>query len=267
MMPKKLLLTVTGLAAACALLSFAAAGRSGRARSAPAASAASRKPGPGYGSYLQVAGVKPMEYDAATRGARRDGDAWVLGAVDLEAIRQVVEEPRDLDALAAADPKWVPTQTWKLRHGGASPFAVAKEHCGARHLVRMEDLCRADIDVVVERKSDEDGQVVYARPRTPDDATEECRAYADCVARTAWLSRPTPLPEEPSPYYAFKAGDVRVPLHGSKDDWLQSFESDIKLIQDNLEGLRHLDQSDPNVRQNIELQEDLLEHLEWMASL
>jgi hypothetical protein len=267
MMPKKLLLTVTGLAAACALLSFAAAGRVGRPRPGQQASSAARKPGPGYGSYLQVAGVQPMEYDAATRGARRDGDAWVLGDIDLESVRQLVEEPRDLDALAAADPKWVPTQTWKLRHGGATPFAIAKEHCGARHLVNMEDLCRADIDVVVERKSDEDGHVVYARPRTTEDATDECRAYADCVARNAWLTRPTPLPGEQSPYYAFKAGDVRVPLHGTKADWQQSFESDIKLIKDNLAGLKHLDQSDPNVQQNIELQEDLLAHLEWMASL
>lgn len=268
MTPKKLAYTVAGLVAACALLSYGASERLGGLRSGSSNTASARPQGPGYGSYLQIAGVRALDYDSAEQGARRDGDAWVLGDIDLAGAREAIEAPEDLDQLAAADPKrWMATQTWKLRHGGASPFAVAREHCGARHLLRLEAPCMADIDVVVERRGPGDGRVVYARPRAAEAATDECRAYADCVAKNAWLDREAPLPDESRPLYSFKAGDVRLPLHGTKADWQASMHADIELVTGNLAALRRLDLSDPSVRQNIELQEDLLEQLEWMASL
>lgn len=268
MTPKKLALTAAGLAAACVLLAYAAPGVLGRTRTGQRGSAAANTKGiAGYSSYLQIAGITPMEFDAADKGARRDGDAWVLGDVDLDAVREAAEHPQDLDTLAAEDPKWVPTQTWKLRHGGASPFAVAKEHCSAQHLVRMESMCKADVDVVVEREGPGDGKVVYARPRVGDEGSVECRAYADCVAKNAWLARPTPLPDDDDGYYGFQAGDVRLPMSGTKAEWQATMQADIELVTGNLAALRKLDPSDPNVRQNIELNEDLLEQLEWMLSL
>jgi hypothetical protein len=191
----------------------------------------------------------------------------VLGDVDLEAVRAAVAEPQDLDVLAGDDPRWIPTQTWKLRHGGASPFAVAKEHCSARHLAQMEAMCKADISVVVERQGPGDGHVVYAKPTLGADATDDCRAYADCIAKNAWLDRQTPLPDDHAPHYAFQAGDVRLPMHGTKADWQTSLRSDIQLVSDNLTALRRLDLADPQIRQNLELQQDLLEQLEWMAGL
>lgn len=267
MTSKKLVLTFAGLAAVCSLLSYAASERLGRVRAGSAVAAAAGRSGPGYGSYLQIAGVQPLEYDAATRGARRDGQAWVLGDVDLEAVRAAAEAPQDLDLLAEADPRWIPTQTWKLRHGGASPFALAKEHCSARHLAAMEAMCKAEISVVVERQSASEGHVVYALPRLDPDATDDCRAYADCVAKNAWLDRPTPLPPDRGPHYAFQAGDIRLPMYGTKAEWQGSLRSDIQLVSDNLTALRRLDLDDPHIRQNLELQQDLLEQLEWMAAL
>lgn len=275
MTPKKLVLTFVGIAAVCALLSYAASGRAERPSGRGSAAAAARRAGPGYGSYLQIAGVQPLDFDAATKGARRDGDAWVLGDVDLEAVRAAASDPQDLDVLADEDPRWIPTQTWKLRHGGASPFAVAKEHCSARHLVQMEQMCKADLSVVVERQSSGEGKVVYARPIVPPDSTDDCRAYADCIAKNAWLDRPTPLPDEPIRHYAFLGGDVRLPMHGTKDEWQASLRADIESIAENLAALRQLvsrpppgfDPNDPRVHQNLELQQDLLEQLEWMATL
>lgn len=267
MTSKKLVLTFAGLAAVCALLSYGASERLGQLHGGPTAAAASRRLGPGYGSYLQIAGVQPLDFDAANKGARRDGDAWVLGDVDLEAVRAAAAEPQDLDVLAGDDPRWIPTQTWKLRHGGASPFAIAKEHCSARHLGQMEEMCKADVSVVVERQGPGEGKVVYARPTVPESASDDCRAYADCIAKNAWLDRPSPLPDDLTPHYAFQAGDVRLPMHGTKADWQTSLRSDIQLVSDNLTALRRLDLDDPHIRQNLELQQDLLEQLEWMAAL
>jgi hypothetical protein len=267
MTSKKLAFTIASLAAVCALLSYAASVRLGGLRGSATASAAARSPGPGYGSYLQIAGVQPMDYDAANKGARRDGDAWVLGDVDLEAVRAAAAAPEDLDRLAEADPKWIPTQTWKMRHGGASPFAVAKEHCSARHLAQMEAMCKADISVVVERQSAGEGHVVYARPTLGDGATDDCRAYADCIAHNAWLDRPTPLPDGRTIYHAFQAGDIRLPMHGTRDEWQTSLRSEIELVSANLSALRRLDLADPQMRQSFDLQQDLLEQLEWMAAL
>ncbi|MBZ5715983.1 hypothetical protein [Nannocystis pusilla] len=264
---KKLAFTFAGLAAVCALLSYAASERVGGLRGSPTASAAARTPGPGYGSYLQIAGVQAMDYDAATKGARRDGDAWVLGDVDLEAVRAAAAAPEDLDRLAEADPRWIPTQTWKLRHGGASPFALAKEHCSARHLAQMEGMCKADLSVVVERRGAGEGHVVYARPTLGDDATDDCHAYADCIARNAWLDRPTPLPTGSDTYRAFQAGDIRLPMHGTREEWQTSLRAEIEVVSDNLTALRRLDLADPQMRQSLDLQQDLLEQLEWMASL
>lgn len=267
MSTRKLVFTLAGLAAVCALLSYAASERLGGLRGGATASAATRSAGPGYGSYLQIAGVQPRDYDAANTGARRDGDAWVLGDVDLEAVRAAAAAPEDLDRLAEADPKWIPTQTWKMRHGGASPFAMAKEHCSARHLAQMEAMCKADISVVVERQSPGDGHVVYARPTLGDEATDDCHAYADCIARNAWLDRATPLPDGRTRYHAFQAGDIRLPMHGTKDEWQTSLRSEIELVTDNLTALRRLDPADPQIRQSLDLQQDLLEQLEWMAAL
>lgn len=266
MSTKKLALAFAGLAAVCVWYSSKDSAGVGAVRGGSTAAAA-RSTGPGYGSYLQIAGIKPMDYDAANKGAHRDGDAWVLGDVDLEAVRVAAAAPEDLDLLAAADPKWIPTQTWKLAHGGASPFAIAKEHCSARHLAQMEVLCKADISVVVERQSTTDGHVVYAKPTLGADATDDCRAYADCIARNAWLDRPTPLPPGGSTYHAFQAGDVRLPMHGTKEEWQASLRSEIELVSDNISALRRLDLNDPQIRQSLELQQDLLEQLEWMAAL
>jgi hypothetical protein len=267
MSTRKLVFTLTGLAAVCALLSYAASERLGGLRGGSTASAAAHSTGPGYGSYLQIAGVQPMDYDAADKGARRDGDAWVFGDVDLEAVRAAAAAPEDLDRLAEADPKWIPTQTWKMRHGGASPFALAKEHCSARHLAQMEAMCKADISVVVERRSTDEGHVVYARPTLGDEATDDCHAYADCIARNAWLDRAAPLPDGRTPYHAFQAGDIRLPMHGTRDEWQVSLRSEIELVTDNLTALRRLDLADPQIRQSFDLQQDLLEQLEWMAAL
>ncbi len=266
MQTKQLLTVVVGVSAVCALLSLAVSGAlpgfgrgAGKRSAAPAA--------PTYASYLQVVGVQPMDFDRASAGTRRDGDAWVLGDVDLAAARALADDAQDLDLLARADEKWVPTQTWKLRHGGASPFAVAKEHCSMQHLHRMESLCKNDLDVVVERTGDREGRVVYARPRYADDMDDECRAYADCVAHNAWLGRESPLPADVGELHGFKAGDVHIPLQGSKAEMQAGFQESIDVCKRNLTALHRLDQSDSNIIQNIALNEDLLEQLEWLMHL
>lgn len=240
----------------------------GRSRGARAHSG---PPPPTYASYLQMAGIKPMDLDAANRGARPDGDAWVLGDVDLEAARELAAKPQDLDVLAHSDHKWISTQTWKLRHGGASPFAEAKEACSMRHLVRMENPCMSNVSVVIERESDEEGRVVYAKPRHSADADDECRAYTDCMAHHAWLGRTTPLPDTEGAsdeMFGFKAGDVRFPLQGTKDDLAATMTDDVQACQRQLAILRKLDPAtDPFIEQNITLYEDLLEHSEWLLSL
>jgi hypothetical protein len=225
-------------------------------------------PAPTYASYLQMAGVRPMDLDAANRGARPDGDAWVLGDIDLEAARALAAAPQDLDTLAHSDPRWIPTQTWKLRHGGATPFAEAKEACSIRHLVTMQNACMSNVSVVVEPDGEGEGRVVYAKPKLGDNADDECRAYTDCVAHHAWLGRATPLPPDTDELLAFKAGDVRFPLQGTKDDLQAVMNDDIAACRRNLTALSKLDPaSDPFIEQNITLYEDLLEHSEWLLSL
>lgn len=267
MRAKHILTVAAGVTAVCALLSLAVSGAlpgAGRARVARGTAAA---PAPTYASYLQVVGIEPMAFDAANTGARRDGDAWVLGDIDLEQARDLAEHSQDLDLLAQSDPRWIPTQTWKLRHGGASPFAVAKEHCGMQAFHRMENLCHNDLDVVVERTDADLGRVVYARPRYTDAMDDECRAYADCVARNAWLGRESPLPADAGAHYGFKAGDIHMPVQGSKTELQAGFQDSIAVCKRNLTALRRLDQSDPIITQNIILNEDLLEQLEWLMSL
>lgn len=237
----------------------------GRSRGARAHS---KPPAPTYASYLQMAGIKPMDLDAANRGARPDGDAWVLGDVDLEAARALAEKPQDLDNLAHSDHKWISTQTWKLRHGGATPFAEAKEACSIQHLGTSQSGCMSNLAVVIERESDDEGRVVYAKPRLGNDADDECRAYTDCMAHHAWLGRTTPLPKGNEDLMSFKAGDVRFPLQGTKADLEATMNDDIAACQRNLAVLRKLDKStDPFIEQNITLYEDLLEHSEWLLSL
>jgi hypothetical protein len=263
---KQFFTVVAGVSAVCALFSLAVSGAlpgvgAGKA-SKPATAAA-----PTYASYLQVVGVQPMDLDSARAGARRDGDAWVLGDVDLEQARNLADASQDLDVLARQDEKWIPTQTWKLRHGGASPFAVAKEHCSMQHLHRMDAVCQNDLDVVVERTSDSEGRVVYARPRYQDTMDDECRAYADCVARNAWLGRESPLPAGADELHGFKAGDIHIPVQGSKAELQAGFQDSIAVCKRNLLALGRLDQNDPIIVQNIVLNEDLLEQLEWLMHL
>ena len=263
---QQLFLAVAGLGAACALLALAAPGL------LPGVGARAPRPTPGasartHASYLQVVGVQPMDLDKASAGTRRDGAAWVRGAIDLEAARALADASQDLDLLAQQDPKWIPTQTWKLRHGGASPFAVAKEHCSMQHLHRMETLCKNDVDVVVERTGPDTGEVVYARPRITADMDDECRDYADCVAHHAWLGRESPLPADPGDRFAFKAGDVHIPVEGSKAELQAGFQDSIEVCKRNLQALARLDPGDPIIAQNITLNEDLLEQLEWLMSL
>lgn len=243
-------------------------GLPGLGRSPQASAQPTRPPGPRYGSYLQMVGVRPMDLDAANKGARRDGDAWVLGDVDLERARELAAHPRELDALAHSDNKWIPTQTWKLRHGGATPFAEAKEACASRHLNDMTDTCHSSVSVVLERDGDNEGHVAYVKPRYNPAMADECRAYTDCVARNAWLGRESPLPDDPDDLYAFIGGDVRMPFEGNPAAHKASFTDDIAYCERNLLALRRLDPADdPFLEQNITLMEDLLEHSQWLAGL
>jgi hypothetical protein len=263
---KRLLVVAAGLASVCALVSLAASGALPGGRSARSRPPAATQQ-PVFASYLQVVGVQPMDFDKVSKGSRRDGAAWVLGEVDLEQVRALADASQDLDVLAHQDEKWIPTQTWKLRHGGASPFAVAKEHCSMQHLRKMERMCKNDVDVVVERTSPGLGRVVYARPNLAADADDECHAYADCVARNAWLGRESPLPADADELHGFKAGDVHLPVQGSKEDLRADFQKDIDVCKRNLLALARQDQTDPTIGQNITLNEDLLEQLEWLMSL
>jgi len=264
---KRLIAVAAGLATVCALVSLAVSGALPGSRGARSRRDASAQQAPVFASYLQVVGIQPMDFDSAAAGSRRDGKAWVLGEVDLERARALADASQDLDVLARVDEKWIPTQTWKLRHGGASPFAVAKEHCSMQHLRKMERACKNDVDVVVERTSPGQGRVVYARPNLSADADEECHAYADCVARNAWLGRESPLPADADELHGFKAGDVHLPVQGSKDDLRAGFQDGIDVCKRNLLALSRLDQADPTIGQNIILNEDLLEQLEWLMSL
>jgi len=269
---KHFIIAIAGVSAVCALLSLAVSGALpglGRGH----VNQPKQPSAPLYASYLQVVGVQPMDLDKASAGARRDGDAWVLGDRDLDQVRALADASQDLDVLARQDEKWIPTQTWKLRHGGASPFAVAKEHCSMQHFHRMESTCFNDLDVVVERTTDTEGRVVYARPRYTDAMDDECRAYADCVARNAWLGRESPLPaptgraQDPDELHGFKAGDIHIPVQGSKAELQAGFQDSITVCKRNLLALHRLDQSDPTIVQNIVLNEDLLEQLEWLIHL
>lgn len=224
--------------------------------------------GPRYSSYLQLAGVKPMDLDAADRGARPDGDAWVLGDIDLERARELAAHPKDLDTLAHTDHRWIPTQTWKLRHGGATPFAEAKEACAIRHLVSTDNGCMANVSVVVGRDGDDAGRVVYAKPRHTPAMDDECRAYTACVARHAWLGREAPLPADDDDLYGFQAGDIRFPVSGTKADYKAAIDDELAVCRRNLSVLRTLDpDDDPFLEQNITLNEDILEHTQWLAGL
>lgn len=263
---KRLIAVAASLATVCALVSLAVSGALPGARSKPRERDAAA-PQPVFASYLQVVGVQPMDFDKVSQGSRRDGNAWVLGAVDLAAVRAQADAAQDLDVLAHQDEKWIPTQTWKLRHGGASPFAVAKEHCSMQHLRKMERACKNDLDVVVERTGPGEGRVVYARPNLGPEADDECHAYSDCVARNAWLGRESPLPADADELHGFKAGDVHFPVQGSKDDLRAGFQDGIEVCKRNLLALSRLDQADPSIGQNITLNQDLLEQLEWLMSL
>jgi hypothetical protein len=138
-----------------------------------------------------------------------------------------------------------------------------------RHLVTMQNACMSNLSVVVERTATSEGRVVYAKPRLGDNADDECRAYTDCVAHHAWLGRDHPAPPDGGDeLLAFKAGDVRFPLQGTKDDLQATMNDDIAACRRNLTALSKLDPaSDPFIEQNITLYEDLLEHSEWLLSL
>lgn len=241
----------------------------GLGRSRGASAQQTQPEGPRYASYLQMVGVKPMDLDAANRGARRDGDAWVLGDVDLERARELAAHPKELDVLAHADHKWIPTQTWKLRHGGATPFAEAKEACAIRHLTTITSACHSSVAVVLERDGDNEGHVAYVKPRYTPSTDDECRAYTDCLARNAWLGRESPLPsDDPDDLYAFIGGDIRLPFEGNQAAYKASFVDDIAYCERNLSVLRRMDPADdPFLEQNITLMQDLLEHSQWLAGL
>ncbi|MBL8969812.1 MAG: hypothetical protein JNK56_04495 [Myxococcales bacterium] len=136
-----------------------------------------------------------------------------------------------------------------------------------QHLRKMERACKNDLDVVVERTGPGEGRVVYARPNLGPEADDECHAYSDCVARNAWLGRESPLPADADELHGFKAGDVHFPVQGSKDDLRAGFQDGIEVCKRNLLALSRLDQADPSIGQNITLNQDLLEQLEWLMSL
>lgn len=221
-----------------------------------------------YLERVELVGVEPRDFDPATRGARRDGDAWVLDDVDLDVARALAEAPQELDHLAGEDPRWVPMQTWKLRSGGASDFAIAREHCAWRHA--GDDLCHARLSVVVQRDGRQDGRVVFVKPMLEAHATDACRAFTDCIASQAWLGREAPLPAHDSEdTYAFVAGETVIgdgEVPASRKSWQADLEASLAETRDNLTALRsdQHDQRDPITIQNITLQQDRLENTEWL---
>ena len=63
------------------------------------------------------------------------------------------------------------------------------------------------------------------------------------------------------------AGDMHIPVQGSKADMQASFQDSIAVCKRNLLALHRLDQQDPIIQQNIVLNQDLLEQLEWLMNL
>ena len=58
-----------------------------------------------------------------------------------------------------------------------------------------------------------------------------------------------------------------MPVQGSKTELQAGFQDSIAVCKRNLTALHRLDQADPTIQQNIILNEDLLENLEWLMSL
>lgn len=61
---------------------------------------------------------------------------------------------------------------------------------------------------------------------------------------------------------------MRLPFEGNQAAYKASFADDIALCRRNLAALRRLDpDDDPFLEQNISLEQDMLEHAEWLAGL
>ena len=267
MQRKRLLSIAAGLVSVCALVSLAVYGALPGSRGARGRRDGEARAAPVYASYLQVVGVKPMDFDRVSKGSRRDGAAWVQGEVDLDLVRAHADAAQagggalddDVDVVFAGV-----LHPHQVLHGAVLLGDGERRGAAVAQLPRL----RGDPLLVAAGEHVEVlGRVVYARPNLADDADDECHAYADCVARNAWLGRESPLPADAGPLHGFKAGDVHFPVQGGKAELRAGFQDGIDLCKRNLLALSRLDQHDPIITQNITLNADLLEQLEWLMSL
>jgi len=219
-----------------------------------------------YSEYLEAtggAGVAPRTYSAANETLRAFDGGWLVGG-RVEAAN-AAEAPIDVDVLAANDPtSWRPLQEWKMQHGGVTEFGLARQRCMLEKLKgRLEGRpCDNKLTVVLERgEGGREGRVVYVRAQLPEDATEGCREYSECVAKGAWIGRVAPLPPGDEAFVAIHSGDLLFPFEGSEDERRRMLEADINSMRAQLKTLE--DTGDPAVAMNIALLTDMIAFHQW----
>lgn len=218
-----------------------------------------------YDDFLSATGKRPRggvaarQADPAVRVKQVQG-GWMMGH-HPEAI-ELAKDPLDLDDLVRQDKeKWESLQTWKLSHGGSSPYGVARHYCMVRELKgKLTETCDNDVSVVLKSTTGNQGEVVFVQSRLSDDAPGACVAYSECVAERGWLGRSAPMPDGET-LLAVKAGDMLIPFDGTPEERRDLLERQLDGTRQQLQEWRERD--DAALAQQIQLFEDMVEFYEW----
>lgn len=93
---------------------------------------------------------------------------------------------------------------WALSAGQGGEAGLKMARCAARFEPRLESKCGWELQVVLRRRSEELGEIVYARATVTTGAEQAaCRAFASCWS-SAWADRePVPMPRSVGDELAF----------------------------------------------------------------
>jgi hypothetical protein len=162
------------------------------ARSSSEAGSA-RPPSEGVGS-----GIRPLLADPATpplEWAREEVTVTLPEVVPP--LHTLVTDEESLDEL-------MDILEWALSVGQDGDAGLAMARCAARFEPRLESRCVWEMHAVVHRRTEDTGELVYAKAVATTGAEQSaCRAFASCWSE-AWAGRgPVPMPQRVGDELAF----------------------------------------------------------------
>lgn len=199
-------------------------------------------------------GVAARAIDPATRAYK---GGWFVG--DGQQVAELADESKEIFLMSLENPGRGLEDIERWMTGMTGDQMLKTYDCERLHLRSLTNDCSFRLRMVIKRTDESSGKVVFVKPTSDAPLDEQCKAYSDCLAHSAYLGGDVPFAAGNGDALAVHTDARMLASSGTKEEYQAYLGGALKEMREDLAKMLENPDSEPR---EIERQEHLIKFFE-----